>query len=51
LQARGVRVVHGLVARLVVEADRLTGCVELIDGRVIPRTRHFASRSCRAKRR
>jgi hypothetical protein len=32
LEARGVRVVSGEVARLVVEADRLTG-VELIDGR------------------
>jgi thioredoxin reductase len=40
LQARGVQVVRGVVARLVVEADRLSG-VELIDGRVIPRTAVF----------
>lgn len=40
LQARGVQVVNGMVARLVVEADRLTG-VELIDGRLIPRTAVF----------
>jgi thioredoxin reductase len=35
-----VRVVGGEVARLVVEADRLTG-VELTDGRVIARTAVF----------
>jgi thioredoxin reductase len=40
LEARGVRVVSGVVARLVVDADRLTG-VELIDGRLIPRTAVF----------
>lgn len=40
LRARGVRVVSGAIARLVVEADRLTG-VELIDGRLIPRTAVF----------
>ncbi len=40
LRARGVQVVTGLVARLVVEADRLTG-VELIDGRMIPRAAVF----------
>jgi thioredoxin reductase len=40
LHARGVRVVHGEVARLVVDADRLTG-VELTDGRVIERTAVF----------
>jgi thioredoxin reductase len=40
LAARGVQVVHGEVARLVVEADRLTG-VELVDGRVIARTAVF----------
>ena len=40
LQARGVQVVRGMVARLVVKADRLSG-VELIDGRVIPRTAVF----------
>jgi thioredoxin reductase len=40
LAARGIRVVSGAVARLVVEADRLTG-VELIDGRVIARTAVF----------
>lgn len=39
LEARGIRVVDGEVARLVVEADRLTG-VEL-DGRVIARTAVF----------
>ena len=37
LDARGIRIVEGEVARLVVEADRLTG-VELADGRVIERT-------------
>jgi len=36
LEARGVQVVRGAVARLVIESDRLTG-VELVDGRVIPR--------------
>ncbi len=40
LDARGVEVVLGAVARLVVEADRLTG-VELVDGRLIPRTALF----------
>jgi len=40
LQAREVQVVSGEVARLVVEADRLTG-VELTDGQVIPRTAVF----------
>jgi thioredoxin reductase len=40
LEARGVRVVTGEVARLVVESDRLAG-VELIDGRVIARTAVF----------
>jgi thioredoxin reductase len=40
LEARGVRLVTGAVARLVVEADRLTG-VEMTDGRVIPRTAVF----------
>jgi thioredoxin reductase len=40
LQARGVRVVRGEVARLVVEDDRLTG-VELDDGRTIARTAVF----------
>jgi thioredoxin reductase len=40
LEARGVQVVPGEVARLVVDADRLTG-VELIDGRVIERTAVF----------
>ena len=39
-EARGVQVVHGAVARLVVETDRLVG-VELIDGRLIPRTAVF----------
>lgn len=40
LEARGIRVVEGEVARLVVETDRLTG-VELADGRVIARTAVF----------
>jgi thioredoxin reductase len=40
LDARGIRVVGGEVARLVVEDDRLTG-VELIDGRIIARTAVF----------
>jgi thioredoxin reductase len=40
LEARGVRTVSGVVARLVVEGDRLTG-VELLDGRVLPRTAVF----------
>jgi thioredoxin reductase len=40
LRARDVQVVSGVIARLVVEADRLTG-VELMDGRVIPRTAVF----------
>ena len=40
LEARGVRIVHGEVARLVVEEDRLTG-VELTDGRVVARAAVF----------
>jgi thioredoxin reductase len=40
LDARGIGIVNGEVARLVVEADRLTG-VELLDGRVIARTAVF----------
>ena len=40
LGARGVQVVHGEVARLAVEGDRLTA-VELADGRSIPRTAVF----------
>jgi thioredoxin reductase len=40
LEARGVQIVRGEVARLVVEDDRLTG-VELTDGRAIPRTAVF----------
>jgi thioredoxin reductase len=40
LAARGVQVVSGEIARLVVNADRLTG-VELVDGRVIARTAVF----------
>ena len=40
LAARGVRVVTGEVARLVVEADQLTG-VELADGNVVDRTAVF----------
>ena len=38
--ARGIRVEHGEVVRLVVEDDELTG-VELADGRVIPRRAVF----------
>jgi thioredoxin reductase len=40
LEARGIRVVEGEVARLVVDDDELTG-VELTDGRVIERTAVF----------
>jgi thioredoxin reductase len=40
LEARGIRVVHGRVARLVVEDDHLTG-VELDDGSRIARTAVF----------
>jgi thioredoxin reductase len=40
LEARGIRVVHGDVAGLVVEDDRLTG-VELADGQVIARAAVF----------
>jgi thioredoxin reductase len=40
LEARGVQIVHGEVARLAVEDDRLAG-VELTDGRVIARTAVF----------
>ena len=40
LEARGVRIVRGEVARLVVEDERLA-CVELIDGQVIARTAVF----------
>jgi len=40
LEARGVHVVRGEVARLVIEADRLTG-VELADGRVVERSAVF----------
>jgi thioredoxin reductase len=40
LEVRGVRIVRGEVARLVVEDDRLTG-VELVDGRVIARAAVF----------
>ena len=40
LRARGVQVVGGVVAGLVVEADRLTG-VQMEDGRVVPRTAVF----------
>src|SRR4051794_5929649 len=40
LGARGIRVVHGEVAKLVIEDDHLTA-VELIDGNVVPRTAVF----------
>ena len=40
LEARGIRMVEGQVARLVVEDDRLTG-VALVDGRIVTRTAVF----------
>jgi thioredoxin reductase len=40
LEGRGIVVIDGEVARLVVEDDRLTG-VELVDGRIVPRTAVF----------
>ena len=40
LRARGIRIVRGEVARLVIETDRITG-VELSDGQVLPRTAVF----------
>ena len=40
LEARGIEIVRGEIARLVVEGDRLAG-VELTDGRVVPRTAVF----------
>jgi thioredoxin reductase len=40
LEARGIRIVHGEVTRLVVEDDSLTG-VELADGQVIARSAVF----------
>ena len=40
LAARGIRIVEGEVARLVVEADHLSA-VELVDGTVVPRTAVF----------
>jgi thioredoxin reductase len=40
LEARGIRIVRGEVARLVIDADRLAG-VELTGGRVIERTAVF----------
>ena len=40
LEARGIHIVRGEVARLVIDADQLTG-VELTDGRVIARTAVF----------
>jgi thioredoxin reductase len=40
LDARGITIVSGEIARLVVEEDRLTG-VELSDGRIVPRTAVF----------
>jgi thioredoxin reductase len=40
LEARGIRIVEGTVARLVVDADRLTG-VALADGTVVPRAAVF----------
>ena len=40
LEARRIQVVNGAVARLVVEDDRLAG-VELVDGRIVPRTAVF----------
>jgi thioredoxin reductase len=40
LEARGIDIVRGEVARLVIDDDRLSG-VELTDGRMIPRTAVF----------
>jgi thioredoxin reductase len=40
LEARRIQVVNGAVARLVLEDDRLAG-VELVDGRIVPRTAVF----------
>jgi thioredoxin reductase len=40
LSARGIRVEHGEVTRLVVENDRLTG-VQLADGRIVVRAAVF----------
>lgn len=40
LEARGIEIVPGEIAQLVVEDDRLTG-VQLVDGRVVPRTAVF----------
>jgi thioredoxin reductase len=40
LQARGIQIVRGEVAGLVVEADRLVG-VRLADGRIVPRAAVF----------
>ena len=40
MEARGIHIVHGEVARLVIDDDQLTG-VELTDGRVVPRTAVF----------
>src|SRR5204863_8475070 len=40
LEARGIRVVEGEVARLVIEADQLTG-VEMANGRVVARRAVF----------
>jgi thioredoxin reductase len=48
LDARGIRVVDGEVARLVVDGDRLTG-VELAGGRVVARTTVFVRPGNRAR--
>jgi thioredoxin reductase len=40
LEARGIHIVRGEVARLIIDDDQLTG-VELADGRVVPRTAVF----------
>jgi thioredoxin reductase len=48
LNARGIRVVDGLVARLVVVGDRLEE-VQLADGRAIPRTALFIRPRLRAR--
>lgn len=40
LEARGIQLVQGPVARLVVQADRLTG-VEMVEGRVVARNAVF----------
>ncbi len=42
LESRGIQIVTGAIARLVIESDRLTG-VALVDGRVVARAAVFVS--------